>query len=337
MSGSDTVKLDQRLADDDLVGMISSERKETALAALKELARRQSPRRAEIFRAVLGDLNQDPSLRQTAATQLGTEHTIENQEILLRQLQTRIPSLFVLVARSLGKIGNEQALERLEQTKPPENETASRAHEFAKSLIAYRLRLNSHLIPAPSLKELVKISDGIQFTATPADGATIRQALLEARKDLPAAQLAEQGAVRISCREEESLLMFTAGFDKKEGLETLRERAALPLVLLNNHRASDRYFLDYYLFTHPSNDRRDVVLLGTRPTGEITFRGNIQTAREGMTFRLNSIDSRYAPAIDVEARYRRDRSWTFTKTLSDTRLGAQHTVRRPRLASRNVV
>lgn len=333
-SSMDVEKLDPGLSDDDLVNMVLAGRdQELALTSIKEISRRKIPRRLEIFRRVLVDPDQEANLKKTVFTQLGTEALRENQELLLHQLETKDPGLFVPLARSLGKIGDLQALEQLEKIRPPDDSTARRVHEFAKSLIAYRFRLNTNRLPEPSNAELVKVERGIQFEVAKPDPKRMGKALTEGRKDLPAVPLAEQGAVRLVCRADERLLMFTDDFAGKN-LETLRERSALPLVILKNNLSLERYFLDYYLFTHPSKDGREVIILGTRPRGDLTFKGRIQTLKGATTFELYSLDSRYAPAIEVAGRYHHEnRSWEFTKAVTDTTIGAKSTVGTPRRAA----
>jgi hypothetical protein len=330
----DVEKLDPKLSDDDLVRMISARRdEESVLTSIKEISRRQSPRRLEVFRQVLADPKQEVSVKKTAVTQLGTEPLRENQEILLEQVDTKDPGLYVPLARSLGKIGDERALERLEKAEPPDDSTARRVHEFAKSLIAYRLRLNTNFIAEPSDAALLRVEKGITFEVKKADGKRMGKALAAVRKDLPAVPLAEHGAARLDCRGNELLLMFTGEFAARD-LDTLGDRNALPLVILKNNLSLERYFLDYYLFTHPSRDGREVIILGTRPRGDLTFKGRIQNLNGETTFELHSVSSRYAPAIEVEGRYHQEtRSWDFTKAITDTTIGAKSTVGTPRPAS----
>src|SRR4030095_14106859 len=95
----------------------------------------------------------------------------ESQELLIRHLTTKDPTLFAKIAQSLGKVGDQRALERLEVTTPPDEKVARRTLESAKTLLSYRLRLNKHLLPTPSDADLVKVTDGIPSkiqTANPA-------------------------------------------------------------------------------------------------------------------------------------------------------------------------
>ncbi len=327
----------ERLSDEDLVEMVRARRDErSALGALKELSRRESPRRPDIFREVLDDPGQGARAKKTVVVQLGTERLRENQELLLRHLDAKDPSLFAGIVQSLGKIGDEQALQRLEETEAPDDATARRSLGFARSLLAYRLRLDRNLIEPPPDADLVEVTGGITFETARADAETMREALEQVKKHLPAVPLAEEGAaVKLTCRSIELLLVFTEELREPKSLETIRYRSALPLVLLKTGLSLERYFLEQYFFTQPAGDREGVALLGVRPRGELTYAGKTQISEKGFTFTLKSVDTRYAPAIEVEGRYDPDeRSWEFTKAVTSTRVaGRESTAGTPRRAS----
>jgi hypothetical protein len=276
---------------------------------------------------VLGDPEQGANARTTAAVQLGTERRPENQELLLRHLDTREAPVFTAVAQALGRIGDEKALERLERAEAPEDAAARRAHAFARSLIAYRLRLGRHLIPLPPDADLVEVSQGIPLEPAKADPETVKQALGHVREDLPAVPLAAEGAVTLVCRSTRLLLAFTAGFATPESRATLGERSALPLVLLKKGLSLDRWFLEGYFFTHPSGGGRggkEVALLGTRPGGHLTYAGKVRVREKEWTFTLRSVDTRYAPAIEVEGRYdRASGSLEFRKAVTSGQVAAR--------------
>jgi len=326
------------LADDELAKIIQEKRAgHRVVGALKELSRRESSRRLDTFREVLDDPEQDRRAKMTVVRALGTEPRLESQELLLRHTDVENPSLFAGVVQALGEIGNEQALEHLEQINGHDDAVARRTLEFAKSLLGYRLRLNRHLIAPPSEADLVEVRDGIHCEASETRLATIRKALKDVKKHLPTISLAEEGAVALACRSNEKLIVFTDEFHRREVLETIRERSALPLVKLKNGLSLERYFLDTYFFTQPSEDREEVTLLGVRPTGELTYAGGIQITDEGFNFILRSVGSRYASAIQVEGRYAPDgRAWEFTQAVTSTKVAARENVARtPRRASPN--
>src|SRR5215207_1491817 len=326
----------ERLSDDDLVEMVRARRDErSVLGALKELSRRESPPRPDIFRDVLDDPGQSARAKKTVVAQLGTERRHESQQLLLRHLDATDPSLFAGIVQSLSKIGDEQALQRLEETEAPDDATARRSLGFARSLLAYRLRLDRNLIEPPSDAEMVGVTGGITFETARAEAETVREALEQVKKHLPAVPLAEEGAaVKLTCRSTELLLVFTEEFQDPKSLETLREQSALPLVLLKKGLSLEHYFLEQYFFTQPAKGREGAALLGVRPRGDLTYAGKIQVSENGYTFTLKSVDTRYAPSIEVEGRYDpNEQAVEFTKAVTSTRVaGRENTAGTPRRA-----
>ena len=331
---NDVEKFGENLSDDKLVELIRSGREEeSVLGALNELSRRKSARQFDIFRHVLDDPAQSLRAKKTVAARLSAQPLNESQELLIRHLTTKDPTLFAKIAQSLGKVGDQRALERLEATTPPNEKVARRTLEFATTLLTYRLRLNRHLLPTPSEADLVKVTDGIPFKTEAADPETLRRAIAQAQKDLPAVPLAPDRGVKLTCRTTELLLLMAAEFQEPATLRTIRERPALPLVLLKRGLSLDRWSLDRYLFTHPSKGGRQVALLGTRPSGELTYAGIAQASEQGFSFSLRSVDTRYAAAIEVEGRYDPEqRSLELTKAISSTEIAAK--TRKPRQPQR---
>ena len=332
-SNADIGKFGERLEEDQLLQIVQAKADRTAvLSAIREVSRRQSPRRLEVFQAVLADPTQDARARRTVATELGKERTPENQALLLQHLDVWDPTLFAKMAQSLGQIGDEQALEQLEALEAPEVAHALRAHTFAKSLLSYRLRLGSHLIKPPYKKDLVKVRDGVPFTAAAAEPALMQTAIREARPSVPAIPLAEDGAVQIQCGGEELLLAFAAEFREASALATLADQNAVPLVLLKKAYCPERYYLDEYFFTQPA--RGGLALLGLRPGGHLVYAGTIRDGEEGRTFSVRSVASRYAAAVDIEGYYDpATGSLTFSKTLASTTVAAREPAATPTKAA----
>ncbi|HEX8844141.1 MAG TPA: HEAT repeat domain-containing protein [Pyrinomonadaceae bacterium] len=331
---ADLDKFGETMSEELLAEIVLSKRgKEDAHAALKEIARRGGPRRHDVFRRVLDDTGQDASARNTAAIALGSEPVPENRESLLRHLGEKNASVFRRVVQALGRIGDEDALEQLEKAQPPDDGPARRAHAFAKSLIAYRLRLDRNRLATPAEQDLLKVEGGITFETKKPEPERLQRAIREARKDLPAVSLATEGAIELDCLSEELLLFFTDEFWRPQAQQTLLERGALFMVLLKDDPALDRHFLENYFFTHPSKGREEVALLGTRPGGDLTFAGHLKILPAGFSLSLKSVVSRYAPAIDVSAHY--EGTWKVERAITSTTVSAgESAARQPLLATR---
>lgn len=318
---ADREKFGETMSEELLAEIALSRRSEKdAHAALKEIARRRGPRRYEVFREVLDDAGRDASSKTTAAVALGTEPAPENRELLQRHLAEKDATVFRRVVQSLGRIGDERTLELLERAQAPDDGPARRAHAFAKSLIAYRLRLNRNRLATPAEKDLLQVDDRTTFKVHEPDPARLRRALEEARRDLPAVPLAAEGALELNCRGVVMLMLFTDEFWRPEAQRTLRERDALFMVLLKYTHSPGRHFLENYFFTHRLQGREDVTLLGTRPGGVLTYAGRVDILPDGLHLTVRSVPSRYAPAIDVSARYAG--SWTVERAVTSTTVSA---------------
>jgi hypothetical protein len=324
-TSSDVEKIDEKISDDDLVKIIRQKpNEESVLLYLKELSRRKSPMKLEVFREVVADPRQSMRAKRDVITELGTERVPQNQTMLLEQLPGADKSLFPSIVHSLSKIGDEAALKQLEGISAPEEPTASASLEFARSLLAYRLRLDRHLIKTPAAAQLVKLSEEITFETARAKTETVRLANAHVRKDLPAIPLAEAGAASLTCRTNELLLVFSDEFKQPRSLRTIGQRPSLPLVLLKKGLSLDRYTLASYFFTQPAKDSQEIDLLGVRPGGDLTYAGKVQISESVFTFALGAVETRYAPAIEVEGTYDVEkRTWQFSKAMTSLTVAAQ--------------
>ena len=294
------------------------------VGALKQFRRVPIARRREVFQSVLKDTKHHPSARRTVARELGTELQPENQAILLRSLRVKQDLVLASVAQSLGRIGDEKALDQLEKVDLAGRSAAAAAVGFAKTLIGYRHRLDKHMIDPPPESKLLQVADPITFRAGRAKPETVQEALGEIGRDLPAVRLIAEGASRLVCRSDEFLLLFTEEFQSAGALGTLRSKSALPMVLLKKGLSLERYSLSQYIFTQPSGRRGGIVLLGTRPGGALTYVGSVQAAGNAFSFTLKSVESRYAAPVDVEGRYNTvTRALTLSRSLSGVTVAAK--------------
>ena len=322
---ADIEKLDETLSPDDLVDVVRAKRdRGSVVGALKQFRRVPIGRRREVFQSVLGDTKQHPTVRRTVARELGAELQPENQAVLLRSLKVKQDLVLASVAQSLGRIGDEKALDQLEKVDLPARSSAAAAVGFAKTLIGYRHRLDKHLIDPPPESKLLEVADPITFRAGRAKPETVQEALGETGRELPAVRLTAAGATRLVCGSDEFLLLFAEEFQSASALATLRSKSALPMVLLKKGLSLERYSLSQYFFTQPSGQRGGIVLLGTRPGGALTYVGSVQAAGNTFSFTLKSVESRYAAPLDVAGRYNAGtRALTLSRSLSGVTVAAK--------------
>jgi len=324
-ANTDVENFGQELSDDALVEMVQSKSDESSvLDALKELSRRKSPRRFEMIQLVLDDPGQSVRARKIATSQLRRERLPESQALLMQRPDTKEPSLFPRVVQSLATIGEQRELTLLEQIEAPADPAARRQLEFAKSLLSYRLHLDRNLFAVPPDTALVAVTGAISFEVTTGEASVVREAIRDVEASLPALPLSQEGAASLTCRSVALLLVFTEEFQRPGALDAIRDRSAVPLVVLKKGLSLGNYFLEQYMFTQPIGAGDQVALLGARPSGELTYAGKIQISSAGFTFTLNSVDTRYAPAIDLEGRYKSSqRQFDFEKALSSTTVAAR--------------
>ena len=331
------------LSDDQLVNMVETQRAVESqfeenqlffLAAVRELSFRVGPRRTAAFQSILSDRRIIASARRTAAVELGRENRVENREVLMRTLANGPERrLFTKVVQALGKIGDRATLSQLEQIALPDDHTAREALNFSKSLIAYRLRLNSHPI-VPQTSETVDLPEKRTFELTnQLDVSAVRELQQSLQGHLPALSLAEEGAIVLRCRSYRFFLVFTEAFSQSQALQSLTDQKALPLVLINQGLALDEPTLGQYLFTQPTGDGQTMTVLGTRPSGAVTYLGKGTVSKDALTFSLKSVATRYAPAIGVEGSYRfSSHTWEFSRRMTSQSVAAQRSVSIPRRA-----
>ena len=339
MSNSfDTERFGEKLSDDDLIEIVQGKDDMDSISrAVKELSRRSTPGRLEIYKRLLDDPSLRLTVKETVAFQLGTKRLAENQELLLQHLKTREPSLFNTIVQSLGKIGDKRALKQLEQIEAPNVAFSRDTLEFAKSLMSYRMRLNKNLIAPPPGNDILEVTNGIPIKFTKAEAKEVREAFRHVEGDLPAVTLAKEAATKLTWPTVELQLVFTDKFQEPNSLESIQYKSALPIVLLKKAHSLGRYFLSEYFFTHPSEDGKEVVLLGVRPSGKLTYTGKIQISGEEFEFQLMSVDSLQLPTIELQGTYEpKQRSFDFARAISSTKVVTRKMARTPHKVSPNL-
>ncbi len=209
----DVEKFGEDLSDDELLEKVGAGvDEEQVMGFLKEFVRRKRPDRMAVYRRVLSDPKQSTAARRVLVRELGKQPLPENQALLLQLLETAEAPLFSPVVQALGRMGAEGALERLEKIKAPVEPAAQRTLEFARSLLAYRLRLNRHLLPVPAASQIVKVKDGVPMEIKKTSARVAREIIQDTREDLPGITLAETGAVGLKCFTNNLLLALNQEF-----------------------------------------------------------------------------------------------------------------------------
>ncbi len=270
----------------------------------------------ERARKVLGDPAENLAARRTIVSRLGSIARPEAQELLLRHVDDDDPVIVIRAAKALGRLGGNEALERLETAKVPQDPPARRAVEFAKTLLSYRLRLERHLLKAPPKTAYVALPETMTFEIERAEEQALQKAREQLAREGPAVNVIAGAAVKLVCQTTELLLLPVQE-------QELERRPALAMVVMKRDPSIGGYFVDGYFFTQPSPGGGELELLGTRPGGELTYAGSVRRTESGFSFTVRSVDTPYAAAVDVEGQYDlRTRTFHFTRTLSSRRIAA---------------
>jgi hypothetical protein len=319
---ADVEQFGKDLSDEDLARItLANESEETAVGALKELIRRRSPLLKQVIPQILQDPAQTTAARSTAVNALGRGRLEEAPQILMENLDGRNPRLFAKMVNALGRTGNESALNQLEQMEGPKDPVAMRALDFARVLLSYRMRMDRHRLPVPDETSLLEVEDGIMIQISQARPKSLAAAIHGIREELPGIDLSEESALTLTCQTNELLLAFVKGFDAPDAIQSLRERSAMPLVLLKKANSLEYYALDTIFLTQPMEFKDEVALLGIRPSGELIYSGRVEFSEQQTLFRLRSLASRSSPAVELDGFYdARTGSLEITRAISSPRL-----------------
>jgi hypothetical protein len=270
--------------------------------ALKELARRRSRGRAEVFARVVVDEQRPTDLRTAAAVELGKEATPAGQEALVRALASPDRGVTRRAAESLGRIGDEQALEALKGVRS-RAEPLRRSVAFAKSLIAYRLGLRAHRLEPPARGDLLRVERrrSVPLEVWQETPELLKRISPTLRRELPAIPIATDGALAFSCGGNRFVVVLHRDV-RRAGVGELARRSSLPGVVLKRSPSLERYSVYEYLLAHPSRDG-GLHLFGVRTTGVVGHYGTVRLDAGGPSFELRAVRTPHSPPLLVEGTY----------------------------------
>jgi hypothetical protein len=305
-SVSDQERVPQAITDDDLIAavrgrLIGIER----AIALKELVHRKSPRAGDFLSQVVVDPTMPLELRTTAAIALAEDDVPQAEDALIAALESDEPALARRAAESLGRIGERKAYEALARRRMPSGERPSRAIEFARTLIAYRLGLDTKRLKPPAAREILEPDRqrAVEIKFDPVRPEDFRAAALPLKRALPRIAVDERGSLRFSCRRERLWVMVTSALAVPEAGKRMGERSAVAAAVLKESTCPDGWYVYEYILTHPRDERRAEVF-GVRPTGELLHYGEASLDDTVALVKLQAVNSPRVLPIVVAAEYR---------------------------------
>jgi hypothetical protein len=262
--------------------------------ALKELARRRSPRAAVVLSAVLLDDAVPADVRAVAAVEAGKQVAPGSEPALVAALGSG-PSLVVRrAAEALGRIGGREALQVLRAVRTHEDEPeVARAVSFARSLISYRLGLGSDLVETPGTADMLELDDPVDVQGEPVAPNAVEQMAPQYRLEVPSVPLSLQGALQLRCGANEFLVL------PQQAVADPGARNAVVAVVLKRAQSLGYFALHLYILSHP-RDERTLAVSGVRPDGTVTHAGEMLLGAREHPFRIRALDTPYGPPVDIQ-------------------------------------
>lgn len=281
-------------SDEELVASLGARRPEAErAAALRILAGRGIKKAAPVLRRIARSAASIASLRAAASIALGRDADRANQTALIAALKAPEDEVARRAAEALGRIGDRKALSALRAGAVPRQPAAARAHGFARSLISYRLGLNSDLLVARIPPQPLGAEEVVE--AGPINAEILRQISTRLPEEAPAIRLAPAGGVALRCERNEFLIL------PSEAPGDIRRTNAVVGVVLRKADSLGHFALHLYLMTHPAGDGR-LALFGVRPDGSVTHRGEVMPGDQGHDFRFEALDTPLSSPLLIEGR-----------------------------------
>ena len=258
-------------------------------AAFAALAASDLPDREELLGAVLEETAERPEIRTAAVVALGRVATAESERVLLANLDQQTPRVLAEIARSLGCIGSEGALARVEGLIRSADPRVAEAARFGAALIAHRLGLPGHELAMPAQSKLLTPPAASPTTAIEfrPEGAERRKAILEdlRRYPLRGVEYDEESIARILCAGAEHALLLNR--EISGSTDRLFERKALAGVVAPRSLETDEYCIGQIVLTAPADAAIDVQL--ATGSGALTLAGQGRPAGSAVEFTLNAV------------------------------------------------
>ena len=282
------------MSDEELEASLGGRRPpEDRTAALRALVGRGIRRVTPTLRRIARSSTSIAPMRATAAIALGKDADPANQAALIAALKAPDDRVVRRAAEALGRIGDAKALVALGKSAVPVAPAAARAHDFARSLISYRLGLGSDLLrtrlPLQPRGRKDETAEG-----APINAATLKRVTATLPEEAPGIALAPKGGVHFKCGRSEVLVLPAA----KPG--DVSRTNAVVAVALRRSGSLDRFALHLYLMAHPAGDGT-AALFGVRPDGSMTHAGSMSVAKKGWDVRLEALDTPLSRPTLIEA------------------------------------
>lgn len=268
------------------------------IEALHELRARGAPRLSAILVEIVAG-EDDIDLRATAAQALGRKRTAKHREALLKALDDDEPEVVRRAVESLGRIGGERELERLQALRP-RDPVVKRAVETARTLLSYRTGSKGGRLSAPEASQVLDPGRAKtrEISVKPVSAKTLEDLTEHLQRELPALPVASV-AHTIDCGTAEYLLVFHDALSRGKGADVLSEGSAIPAALLRRAEVDGTYYLTAHVLTHPGRGKSaHVFVLST--SGQTLYYGEVTTGPERARFSIAALNTRHTRPMALE-------------------------------------
>jgi hypothetical protein len=282
---------------DEVLSLLRDRADPRARLALARLSTRFPDAAAEQSREIVADRRAPETLRSIAATELGHRAEPDNERALRDTLTQASSALLKHVARSLGRIGGEEAFSALGEV-IDRSAAAVSTVRFARTLIGYRLgRDDVRIEPG----ELDTVTEPLEAEPTPLElldltEADVDAAWPEVTRELPATPMSQRGSLRFRCGNSLHWILLAEELGRGPA-PRLRRTTMVAGAVLKYRECSDRFSLDEYLLTNAGD--ATIGLVGVRESGIVVHGGSVRIDDDRVSFALSANNPPYSRPIEL--------------------------------------
>lgn len=260
--------------------------------AMGALVDARGPGATAALRQVLSKRDEDPAVRAAAAFQLGRAGP-PAEAALVSAIRGRPQATVAIAAASaLAKVGSPAAIDALARL-ADRKDAAGQQARFAATVIAFRHHLKGHEPPAPGRAKLLELPrrGRAPVSSRALEGAELDAAFADLRYDTYGIQLVASHALRLDCGPARYLIALNPDL---AGLDVPNVAAIVAL----RAETDQSYSVSRLVLSWPARGGTVNVAV-YRPAGQQALVGTASIRGPRATFRLQSVEGRGNPPIDL--------------------------------------
>jgi hypothetical protein len=256
--------------------------------------------------AVLTDASAEASFRYLAAIALAKTDREASEQILIKATVYPDARIRAGVFRSLGRIGGPGALEAIERLLPATEGATRRQGEFAAALIAHRLGLPSHSIPAVAAADCLELASeaGDRIRIGPPRKAEVHACLATLGVRPYRVELAESPMYQVRCGRCTGMVLLNRDYVGSDALGILTRQKALFAVGALRKPSDPEYSPALVFLTEPDGNGDRIRISVHLTNAHQIFVGEAGVRGDVASWGLRSVRRLGAFPIRVEGEFR---------------------------------